>query len=75
MIGRSRSSAAISFIKGLIPGTILTWLLALVMGSNQTKGGFLNIFHTYIAGYSFYWSWPLFIVATALAWAIFWMME
>lgn len=64
-----------SFIKGLFPGAILTWLISLILGSNHTKGGFLDIFRTDIAGMDFYWSWPLFVAATAISWAIFWMME
>lgn len=62
-------------VKGLIPGAILTWVIALILGSNRSKGGFLDIHHTAIAGYEFYWSWPLFIAATGIAMAIFWMME
>jgi len=65
----------VSFIKGLFPGAILTWVLCLILGSNHSKGGFLDIHHTSIHGFDFYWSWPLFIAATGISWAIFWMME
>jgi hypothetical protein len=57
--------------KALIPGTILTLVVCGIMGSNHQTGDFLNIFHVVIKGVSFYWSWPLFIVSTGLAWALF----
>jgi hypothetical protein len=64
-----------SFIKGLVPGALLTWVVCMVIGSNRSKGGFLQIHPVDIQGLDFYWSWPLFVAATGLAWAIFWMME
>lgn len=64
-----------SFVKALIPGTILTFVLCLILGTNHTSAGWLNVHRTAIQSYDFYWSWPLFILATALAWTIFWMME
>lgn len=64
-----------SFVKALIPGLLLTLLVATIIGSNGSAGGFLNIHHTSLGGYGFYWSWPLFIASTGLAWGIFWMME
>ena len=63
------------FVKALIPGALLTWVVATVIGSNHSKGGFLFIHVVEIQGHSFYWSWPLFVAATGLAWALFWMME
>lgn len=63
------------FFKALIPGTLLTFVVAGIMGSNQSKGGWLNISHVEIEFqaeiYSYYWSWPLFAVATGLAWVLF----
>ncbi|CDO36727.1 MULTISPECIES: hypothetical protein [Novosphingobium] len=64
-----------AFLKGLIPGFLLTWVVSLIIGSNGSKGGMLTIQHTYIEGHSFYWSWPLFIAGTALSWALFAMMD
>ena len=64
-----------SFIKALIPGFLLTWIVSGVIGSNGSRGGMAAIEHAYIQGHSFYWSWPLFVVATGLAWALFWMMD
>jgi hypothetical protein len=64
-----------ALVKGLIPGFLLTFVISLILGSNHSKGGFLNIFHTTIEGQSFYWSWPLFIAGTFMCTAIFKMME
>lgn len=64
-----------SFIKGLIPGILLTWIVSGIIGSNGSKGGMLAIEHVFIHGQGFYWSWPLFLAATGLCWALFWMMD
>ena len=73
----------VSLFKGLIPATLLTWIVAGIMGSNGSKGGFLFIHQIHIAGnsalatsaHSFYWSWPLFIFLAFLAFFIFKMLE
>lgn len=64
-----------SFIKALIPAFLLTWIVASVLGSTGTRGGLLAIQHTYLEGFGFYWSWPLFCVAAGLGWALFLMMD
>lgn len=64
-----------SFVKALIPGLILTLIVATVMGSNGSTGAFLTIHQTELGGQEFYWSWPLFIASTGLAWGLFAMME
>jgi hypothetical protein len=78
-----RSFVMISFFKGLVPGILLTWIISGIVGSNGSKGGFLFIHQIYLAGNSafststhgFYWSWPLFIASTMLAFFIFKMLE
>ncbi len=35
----------------------------------------LDIHRITIESVSFHWSWPLFLIATGLSWALFWMME
>ncbi|MEP7223210.1 MAG: hypothetical protein ABI673_11165 [Novosphingobium sp.] len=57
--------------KALIPSTLLTLVLCGILGANHSTGGYLNIFHMTVHGVSFYWSWPLFLVSTGLAWALF----
>ena len=67
-----------SFFKALIPGTILTLIVAGIIGSTGSAGGYLDIHRTALpelARYEFYWSWPLFIASVGLAWSLFWMME
>jgi hypothetical protein len=64
-----------SFVKALIPGLLLTLIVAVIIGSNGSAGGFLNIHHATISGHGFYWSWPLFIASTGLAWGIFAMLD
>ena len=59
------------FFKGLIPGTILTLIVAAILGKNHYSGGYLYIFHNTVGGFGFYWSWTLFIAGTLLSWAIF----
>jgi hypothetical protein len=65
----------ISLLKALFPGALLTWIVSLFIGSGGSRGGFLYIHQTALAGYEFYWSWPLFIAGTGLAWALFLMMK
>lgn len=64
-----------AFIKALIPGFLLTWIVSSILGSNGSRGGMLAIERTMIEGHTFYWSWALFLAATGLAWALFWMMD
>lgn len=64
-----------AFLKALIPAALLTWIVAGVMGSNGSRGGMLAIEHALVQGHGFYWSWPLFLAATALGWAILAMMD
>ena len=59
------------FFKALVPGSLLTFVVSMIMGKNHTRGGWLNIEHVYIDGQGFYWSWILFVVATGLAWIMF----
>jgi hypothetical protein len=64
-----------SFIKALIPGLILTLVVAALIGHGGSAGGFLYIHKEVIRQYDFYWSWSLFIASVGLAWGLFWMME
>jgi hypothetical protein len=71
------------FIKALIPAAVLTWIVATIIGSNGSKGGFLFIHYIHVTGggafsgggVSFYWTWPLFIASLGLAFAIFKMLD
>jgi len=59
------------FVKALIPGSILTFVVCAVMGAGHTKGGWLNIQHYYIQSHGIYWSWTMFAIATGLAWILY----
>lgn len=73
----------IALMKALIPGIVLTWIVALVLGTNGSKGGFLFVHQLHFSGNSafsaptpyLYWSWPLFFAATGLAFALFKLQE
>lgn len=64
-----------SFVKALVPGALLTWVVCIILGTNRSKGGFLYIHLERVGDVSFYWSWPLFFASTLIAFAIFKMME
>jgi hypothetical protein len=59
------------FVKALVPGTLLTWIVCAIMGKGGSTGGWLSIHHVSISSHSFYWSWALFVIATGLAWVLF----
>ena len=59
-----------SFFKALIPGAILTFVVAMLMGRAHSTGGWLHIQHYFIQEQGFYWSWVLFAIGTGLAWMI-----
>lgn len=64
-----------SFVKALIPGLILTFVICIILGSNGQSGAWLDIHRVSIQGYNVHWSWPLFLASTGISWGIFWMME
>lgn len=64
-----------AFVKALVPGFLLTWIVAGLIGSQRVRGGLLSVESIYFEGHHFYWSWPLFLAATGLAWAIFWLLD
>lgn len=63
-----------AFVKGLIPGILISWLFSSILGRNHQKGDWLFIHLANLPRleqYSFYWSWPLFFGATLLGWFVF----
>ena len=64
-----------AFLKALIPGLALTFVVSLILGSNGSNGGWLEISQVRIESLEFYWSVPLFVISTAGSWGIFKMME
>jgi cell division protein FtsX len=65
----------IALVKALLPGIFLSWIVSTFVGSRGSSGGLLHIQHFDIAGHHFLGSWTLFIIGTALGWAIFKMMD
>lgn len=57
-------------VKAIPLGAILTFVVALVIGSQGSRGGQLAIFRVEIYQFDFWWSWPLFFAGTALAWGL-----
>jgi hypothetical protein len=53
-------------MKALVPSTILTLMIAAVVGSAGSSGGMLFLESTSIGGHSFYWSWPFFMTVMAI---------
>ena len=58
------------FFKAVPLGAILTYVVALLIGSQGSSGGQLSIFRAEIYQFDLWWSWPLFFAGTGLAWGI-----
>lgn len=56
--------------KAIILGAILTWCIALVVGSQGSSGGQLAVHPLMLADFKIFWSWPLFFAGTGLSWAL-----
>ena len=57
-------------IKAIPLGSILTYVISVLIGSQGRSGGHLNIFMVPIEQYQLWWSWPLFFAGTGLAWGL-----
>lgn len=57
-------------IKAVPLGALLTYVVSLFIGSAGSRGGQLAIFQAEIHQYDIWWSWPLFLAGTGLAWGI-----
>lgn len=64
-----------ALFKGIVPGCILTWIVASVIGSTGSKGGILSIERYDVMHQHLYWSWPLMLAAVGLATALFLMTD
>lgn len=56
--------------KAIPLGGILTWVVAVVIGKQGSTGGYLAIHSVQLQDYALWWSWPLFLAATGLAWGL-----
>lgn len=64
-----------AFLKGVLAGTILAFIVAALMGHAGYTGGMLNVRHFHVQGHGLYWSWGLFVIASGLGWGIFALLE
>ena len=62
-------------VKAVPMGFILTWVLALIIGSTGSGGGQLAIHQMTMGEIQFLWSWPLFLGGTGLAWGLMLMQR
>ncbi|MCB2085823.1 MAG: hypothetical protein H6920_02540 [Sphingomonadaceae bacterium] len=62
-------------IKAVPIGGLLTAIVSLVIGSTGSRGGHLAIHHMAVGTHEVLWSWPLFLTATGLAWALMLMQR
>jgi hypothetical protein len=64
-----------AFLKAIVVGAIFSFVLSTLIGHAGSTGGIAYIHHYVIQGFSFHWSWVLFVVGAGLAFVIFLMLE
>jgi hypothetical protein len=64
-----------AMVKGLMGGGALTLVVSLVLGSQGSRGAFLNIQDVMLGNVHIWWSWPLFLASSGIAWGIMTMMK
>jgi hypothetical protein len=64
-----------AFLKSIVLGAVLAFVLSLFIGSGGGTGGMLNVRSYTIEDLSFYWSWALFVIGTALSFGILLLMD
>jgi len=57
-------------LKAMMLGAILSGTIGLVIGSQGTSAGPLAIHLVAIADAKIYWSWPVFLSGSGLAWGL-----
>lgn len=62
-------------IKALPLGGILTFVVSEVIWATKSTGGYLAIAAIPMSGHFVHWSWPLFIVSTAIITGILLLMR
>lgn len=63
------------FLKSMALGIVLAFVVSLFVGSGGSSGGLLNVRLVDAGDFEFYWSWPLFLAGTALAYGLLLLME
>lgn len=62
-------------IKALMFGAVLSATVALIIGSQGVSAGPLAIHVAHLSQAKFYWSWPVFLSGSGLAWGILLMQR
>lgn len=60
-----------NLFKALFPGALLSWVVSSVIGGQGSRGAWLSIERLHFQQHSMFWSWPLFLIGTAIAWALY----
>lgn len=63
------------FLKSVVLGAALAFIVSLFIGSGGASGGPLNVRSYTIEEVQFFWSWPLFVIGTALSFGIFLLID
>lgn len=58
------------FLKAIVLGAVLSMAIGLVIGSQGTSAGPLAIQLVSLADTRLYWSWPVFLSGSGLAWGL-----
>jgi hypothetical protein len=64
-----------AFLKSIVLGSVLAFVVSLFIGSGGSHGGMLNVRGYTIEGVHFYWSWALFVAGAGLSFLLFMLME
>jgi len=57
-------------MKASVLGAILAGVVALIIGSQGSAGGYLDIHLMTVVSTKVFWSWPLFLAGTGLSWGV-----
>jgi hypothetical protein len=64
-----------TFLKGVVSGIVLGFVVSALIGHAGYTGGMLNVRRFEVKEYDLYWSWALFVVGSGLGWGIFALMD
>lgn len=64
-----------ALLKAPLAGALVTLVIATIIARLEQTETFLLIHEVNVAGLAFDWSWPAFLGASALAFAVFWMTQ
>ena len=62
-------------VRALLPAFVLTLFITGALAAAGARGGVLAIQQAPVLDYHVFWSWPLFLLLTALSWVLMTMMK